>query len=101
MNSNKSVTANFSAIPGNSHTLTMSRSGHGTVSPGVGAHTYAENAVIVLIATPDPRWQLVRWTGDASGNSPMTTVTMDSDKRVEAVFELIVPTRAGNWESYE
>jgi len=70
------------------YTLTMAvePSGKGTTTPAVGSHTYSENEVVTLSAVAISGWKFVNWSGDASGNSPTTTVVMDSDKNVIAHF---------------
>jgi uncharacterized repeat protein (TIGR02543 family) len=96
MNSNKSVTAVFTQIPPTQYTLTMAVNpqGGGTTDPAVGNHTYNENTVVNITATPTAGYQFVNWTGDvANPNSASTTVTMNGNKTVTANFELIPPTQ--------
>jgi uncharacterized repeat protein (TIGR02543 family) len=91
MNGNKTVTANFELIPPTQYTLTMAVSpqGGGTTDPAVGNHTYNENTVVNISATPTAGYQFVNWTGDvANPNSASTTVTMNGNKTVTAVFTL-------------
>ena len=76
------------------HDLTMAvnPTEGGTTNPAVGAHTYAENTVVNVTATPALGYAFVNWTGDvANANSAFTTVTMDADKTVTANF-VSVPT---------
>ncbi|MFC1848265.1 DUF1194 domain-containing protein [Chloroflexota bacterium] len=84
MNSDKTVTANFSEI---TPTLTMQVDGCGTTLPVVGSHIYSWGTVVGISAEPCPGWTFDGWTGDvADPNSPATTVTVDSDKTVTAHF---------------
>ena len=69
--------------------LTIVIQGQGTTSPAAGTHTYDEGTDVTITATPATGWEFVRWEGDATGTSPSTTVTMDDDKTVTAVFEEI------------
>jgi hypothetical protein len=68
MNGNKTVTANFELIPPTQYTLTMAVSpqGGGTTDPAVGNHTYNENTVVNISATPTAGYQFVNWTGDVA-----------------------------------
>jgi uncharacterized repeat protein (TIGR02543 family) len=82
MDANKSVTAHFAA---NTYSLTISAV-HGvvTASPSKASYTYGE--VVTLQAVPDPNYVFSGWSGDASGTSASTTVTMNADKSVVANF---------------
>jgi uncharacterized repeat protein (TIGR02543 family) len=44
---------------------------------------------VELTAVPVPLYKFAYWSGDASGTSPVITITMDSDKTVIAHFEPI------------
>ena len=93
MDSNKSVTATFTAIPPTMYTLTMgvSSTAGGTTSPAVGAHSYVAGTVVSISATPSTGYQFVTWTGNVSNaNSASTTVTMDGSKMVTANFTEII-----------
>ncbi len=86
---NVNVTANFEedAVQ---YTLTIAKAGNGTVTPDVGPHDYNEGAVIGITAISDTGWDFVNWTGDttdiADVNSPTTTITMDGDYLITAIF---------------
>ncbi len=56
----------------------------GTVSPS--NQDYADGTVANITASPSTEYIFQNWTGSASGSSPTTTVTMDSDKSVIANF---------------
>ena len=65
----------------------------GTTDPAVGVHTYAENEVVPITATPDSGYIFDYWTGDvADVNSAITTVTMDVDQSVTAHFAEAPPS---------
>jgi hypothetical protein len=57
--------------------------GQGTVTPG--NQTYPVGTVANLTATPAVNWRFSTWIG-ASGSENTTTLTMNSDKTVIAVF---------------
>jgi ribosomal protein L21E len=88
MNSDYSITAHFMipVIPVTYYTVTMAVNGNGSTSPSVGQHTYAAGTVVSLVATPASGYRFSHWSGDASGTSLSTTITMNSDKDVTANF---------------
>lgn len=71
------------------YTLTMavSPAGSGTTTPSVGMHSYAAGTVVAITATAASGYDFSSWSGDASGTSPTTTVSMNADKNVTANFE--------------
>ncbi|HOC69668.1 MAG TPA: hypothetical protein PKO23_12760 [Candidatus Hydrogenedentes bacterium] len=84
MDGDKSVTAVFVR---SEFTLTILIEGSGTTNPAAGMYTYAENTVVPITAEPAEQWKFARWLGDAAGETPSTSVIMDGDKIVTAVFE--------------
>jgi len=90
MTGDKTVTAVFTKIP---VTLTMAISpagaGAGTTTPSAGTHTYYEGDIVDISASPSAGWQFDHWEGSLSGSTNPTTITMDSDKAVTAVFTRI------------
>ena len=84
MTGNKTVTATFTQ---NVYTLTI------TVNPAAGGSVVADPGppyhygdVVTLTASASPGYTFDHWSGDASGSSTVTTVTMDGDKSVTAHF---------------
>lgn len=59
--------------------------GDGLVTPNGG--NYVKGATVTLIATPTVNSKFVRWEEDASGTELSTTVLMDEDKTIRAIFE--------------
>lgn len=84
MSKNRSVRAVFSS--GVIRTLTITVQGGGSVSPPAGQYTYVDGKQVSLIATPDTGWLFEQWTGDVETDSNITSVTMNGDKNVTAVF---------------
>jgi hypothetical protein len=70
------------------HTLTVAPpTGQGTTTPATGNHTYNMGAVVSVTATPASGWLFDHWTGPvANANSATTTITMNDDATVAAVF---------------
>ncbi len=88
MNADKTVTAVFTAL--DTYTLNMDVSGQGTVSPATGSYSYYEGEVVSISANPANGWRFEYWQGDvANSNSLNTTVTMNANKTVTAVFSEI------------
>jgi hypothetical protein len=80
------VTIAFEPPP--THTLTVSKDGEGTTDPAVGTHSYDEGTVVDLSADPATGWHFVEWQGPvASSGSADTTVTIEGDTEVTAIFE--------------
>ena len=87
MNDDYSVTANFAAV----YELTISSTEGGDVTtPGEGTSTYDGVTMVDLVATPDPGYQFVNWTGDvdtiADVYAASTTITMNGDYSITAEF---------------
>jgi len=98
------VTIEYEPCEPVTYTLTMAVDpiGGGTTNPAVGSHTYPENEVVTLTATPASGYHFVEWTGDASGTNPTTSVTMDGDKTVTANFareNIITSINIAGWEN--
>ena len=84
MDGNKSVTANFTA-----NTYTLAAGGaNGSVARAPDKSSYAHGETVTLTATANTGYSFATWSGDASGTSPSTTLTMDGDKFVTANFAI-------------
>jgi uncharacterized repeat protein (TIGR02543 family) len=84
MNSNKNVTATFTQVP--QYTLTVTTVGQGSVTLDPPGGTYPDGTVVTLTAVPDAGWGFTGWSGDLSGSTNPTTITMNSNKNVTATF---------------
>jgi hypothetical protein len=93
MNSDKSVMAYFTKKQ-YSLTTSVSPSGSGSVNPSTGE--FDPGTMVPLVADANPGWEFDHWGGDAAGNSPTITITMNSDKEVVAyftpIYEFTVPS---------
>jgi len=82
LNASRNLVANFVL---NTYTLTVIAL-NGTVLKVPLQTTYNHGTVVNLTATPNSGYNFTSWTGDASGSSSATTVTMNSNKTVTANF---------------
>jgi uncharacterized repeat protein (TIGR02543 family) len=89
MNSNKNITANFTAIDVTNYTLTITAL-NGTVAQSVDGTVFAENTEVTLTATPDAGFEFAGWSGDVTSADNPLTVTMDANKDITANFTAIV-----------
>jgi uncharacterized repeat protein (TIGR02543 family) len=88
MNSNKNVTANFTAIVADTYTLNVTAV-NGTVLKVPSKTAYNSGEIVVLTATPATGYMFTGWTGDATGTINPVSVTMNSNKNVTANFTAI------------
>jgi len=83
-------------LPPVQYTLAVSSTPGGSVTnPGEGISTYDEGSVVGLAAIPDEGYLFVEWTGDVdtigNASAPVTSITMNADYLITAVFEEIPP----------
>jgi gliding motility-associated-like protein/uncharacterized repeat protein (TIGR02543 family) len=88
MNGNKSVVANFQVKAPDKYTLTTigSPAAGGTLS---GGGSYNSGDVVTVKAIPAAGYTFTGWSGDATGTSSSISITMDGNKTVTAIFQLI------------
>jgi len=84
--SSQSITVNPSPTS-YSLTISVNPSGAGTTNPSAGTYTYAAGTQVTITATAASGCVFDNWSGGASGTSPTTSVTMDSNKNVIANFK--------------
>ncbi len=84
VNNNKNIVANFVL---QTFQLTTSTTGNGSINPVSGTYDYGTN--VTLTAIPDAGYAFDGWSGDATGSSNPTTVTMNSHKNIVASFSEI------------
>ena len=85
MDTNKVITATFTAIP--TYILTTTVVGTGTVTPASG--TYSSGTTQTITATPAKGFLFTGWSGDASGTTNPLSITITSNKKVTATFTAI------------
>lgn len=68
------------------YTLSINVQGTGSVTPAGGGKYDAGTTVTLTAVATDPHWVFERWTGGVQGTNNPTSVVMNSDKNVTAVF---------------
>lgn len=84
MTSNKNITANFTVV--STFTLTVNTVGIGEITMSPAGGTYPVGTVVTLTANPLLGGSFINWSGDASGSSTTTMVTMTANKTVTGTF---------------
>jgi hypothetical protein len=92
MNGDKNVTAVFTAISQYPLNITISPTNGGSVTKSPNQTQYTSGTIVTLTAVPASGYQFTRWEGNITGTSNPTTITMNGDKNVTAVFTTISPT---------
>ncbi|MEM2941609.1 MAG: hypothetical protein QW304_08705, partial [Thermoproteota archaeon] len=101
INRDTACTAQFSGQQAQSYTLTVSISGHGTVTSnpsGINCSNnggnciaqYSSGTTVTLTATPAQGYKFSSWGGSCSGSSTTCQLVMNADRSVTAIFSLIV-----------
>ncbi len=67
--------------------LTMKMLGQGSVVPSEGSHEFPYGSSVTLSATPASGWFFSHWIGAAEVHSNPTSILVDDDRTVIAVFE--------------
>ena len=85
------VTNPFNLVGANSNTATVAINRYRLTASGVngtvtGAGTYDGQSIAVVTATPNPGYIFQRWSGWATGIINPTSVVMNADKSVTALF---------------
>ncbi len=87
MDDDKAITATFSEV--DQYALVITNVGLGSVTLDPPGGTYYEGTIVTVTAVPDDAyWQFSGWSGDLSGNTNPTTVTMSVAQNVTATFSL-------------
>lgn len=94
MNANKNITANFTAIPANTYTLTVNAV-NGSVAKVADQPTYTNGSTVVLTATAAAGYSFTSWSGDATGSANPLTLTMNANKNITANFTPLVAIGPG------
>ncbi len=89
INSNKAVAAVFEFLRFFKLKVQSTGSGGGLVTWNPIADKYVEGSTVTLTARPDNGSKFVGWHGNASGLSNTCTITIDSDREIQAEFTKI------------
>ena len=93
MNADHTVTVEFEPVLASTYILTLTTDGEGTieVDPSASDMNYEAGTVVTLTAHPKEGWDILKWEGnvDNTGKTITTTVRMDRDQTVKAVFDQI------------
>ena len=73
------------------YSLSTTTIGSGSISLSPPGGVYDEGTSVTLTALPAAGYQFSGWSGDLSGNSNPSTITMDGDKTVTATFSELPP----------
>jgi hypothetical protein len=68
------------------YTLTTEAIGMGTIQRDLQQADYGYGDIVTLTAVPLPGWLFVEWVGDITGTAPELTVTIHTNKTVNALF---------------
>jgi uncharacterized repeat protein (TIGR02543 family) len=91
MNTNKTITANFTLIPPNTFTLNTSAV-NGSIAKSPDLLNYNSGATVQLTATPSAGYLFSSWSGDATGSTNPISVLMNANKNVTANFTPFIPS---------
>ena len=83
MDGNKSITAVFVQ---NEYTLTTSVTGSGGIVLDPAGGSYVSGTTVQVTADATVGWHFDHWTGDLSGSTNPTSIVMDGNKSITAVF---------------
>lgn len=83
INGSKNVKAVFKECK---YALSVSNTGNGTVTKDPDQITYLHGVTVELTATPDAGWEFDHWEGDLTGTNNPTSIVLNDDKSVTAVF---------------
>ena len=85
MNQDRFVTAVFVPVP-EGYTLTVNRSGTGSVTKNPDKTLYDAGEAVSLTASAGSGWAFDRWEGDLAGSSNPASLAMNGARSVTAVF---------------
>jgi uncharacterized repeat protein (TIGR02543 family) len=84
---NQALTATFTANP--TYTLTVNVVGGGVVTPTTSS--YLAGTTVPITATANSDWSFSSWSGDLSGTTNPTSITLAGNKTITATFTAAAP----------
>jgi Malectin domain/Secretion system C-terminal sorting domain/Divergent InlB B-repeat domain len=85
MNGNKNITAHFTFV--GTRVLTVNQAANGTILSNPAGTNHSYNSTVILTAKPAVGYQFVGWSGDLTNNNIVTSLEMNRNKTLSAVFE--------------
>jgi len=82
------------------YTLTTNVVGSGSINKNPDQATYDDGTVVTVTANPVFGWEFTSWSGDLSGTTNPTTITMNANKTVTATFTALPPSQGGVLETF-
>ena len=85
MDGNKSITAVFAENASN-YTISAITNGNGFIALSPNSGSYTSGTQVAVTAYPSSNWVFHHWEGDISGGTNPTSITMNSNKTIKAIF---------------
>jgi hypothetical protein len=85
MSGNKNITANFTFV--GTRVLTVNQAANGTILSNPAGTSHSLNSTVTLTAKPAVGYKFVGWSGDLTNTNVVTSLGMNSNKTLSAVFE--------------
>lgn len=92
MDRSKAITATFAVQTPQTYAVAVSVVGQGSVARTPDAATYAAGTSVQLLATPSTGWRFAGWSGDVTGTTNPTTLTVSRGYSLVATFEPVAPS---------
>ncbi len=87
MDGDKTVSATFSAISVPQYNLTVNTVGSGNVTLSPPGGVYDDGTTVQITAVAEAGWEFSGWGGDLTGAANPTSIVMDEDKAVIAIYD--------------
>ena len=86
MNADKTVGCTFTEVPDETYTLTVTTPTNGTITLDPATGPYAAGTEVTVTAAASNGYMFTGWTGDLSGSTNPSAITMNEDKTIGATF---------------
>jgi len=88
IDSNLNITANFRSLATPTYLLTINAT-NGTVTKSPEKAAYDSGDAVILTAHPNNGYNFAAWSGDTTGTNTTISIMMNSDKTINAAFQLL------------
>lgn len=92
MDRSRAITATFTVQTPQTYAVAVSVVGQGSVARTPDAAGYAAGTPVQLLATPSTGWRFAGWSGDVTGSTNPTTLTVSRGHSLVATFEPVTPS---------